>query len=181
MGRLFHRRASRALHPTHAISPEFVVPTRSACSAPTCSRPLPQHHQRSGLGAHHCSHLSRIQGERHLPGPAWIARGRNLGGFSTRWGDTPNIIESSVWGLTHGDFFAQIVPVNFGLMALLSLTVSVRLILGARQPLDSIRPCRPGLPPCPLRTAGGGRNRSHRNGRAAGGHRGQRPRAAPDL
>ena len=30
---------------------------------------------------------------------------QNLGGFSTRWGDTPNIVEAAQWGLTHIDFF----------------------------------------------------------------------------
>ncbi|OGH15188.1 MAG: hypothetical protein A2860_04185 [Candidatus Levybacteria bacterium RIFCSPHIGHO2_01_FULL_37_33] len=44
----------------------------------------------------------------------------NLGGFSTRWGDTPNIIESRVWGLTHMDFFKEILPVNILLVFILA-------------------------------------------------------------
>ena len=34
----------------------------------------------------------------------------NLGGFSTRWGDTPNIIESATWGLGAGDFMREVLP-----------------------------------------------------------------------
>jgi len=44
----------------------------------------------------------------------------NLGGFSTRWGDTPNIIEAQVWGLSHMDFFKEIMPVNILLVIILS-------------------------------------------------------------
>ncbi len=36
----------------------------------------------------------------------------NLGGFSTRWGDTPNIIESGTWGLEAGDFMKEVLPAN---------------------------------------------------------------------
>lgn len=36
----------------------------------------------------------------------------NLGGFSTRWGDTPNIIESATWGLTAGNFMKEVFPAN---------------------------------------------------------------------
>jgi Na+/H+ antiporter NhaD/arsenite permease-like protein len=36
----------------------------------------------------------------------------NLGGFSTRWGDTPNIIESATWGLNPGDFMREVLPAN---------------------------------------------------------------------
>jgi Na+/H+ antiporter NhaD/arsenite permease-like protein len=43
----------------------------------------------------------------------------NLGGFSTRWGDTPNIVEAKIWGLTHSNFFLQILPVNLGFIVLL--------------------------------------------------------------
>ncbi|GAB4218947.1 MAG: hypothetical protein Fur009_2610 [Candidatus Microgenomates bacterium] len=49
----------------------------------------------------------------------------NLGGFSTRWGDTPNIVESSVWGLKHIDFFKEILPVNIFLVIILTLIVFV--------------------------------------------------------
>ncbi len=43
----------------------------------------------------------------------------NLGGFSTRWGDTPNIIESSVWSLSAGDFMTEVLPANLIVMAAL--------------------------------------------------------------
>jgi Na+/H+ antiporter NhaD/arsenite permease-like protein len=36
----------------------------------------------------------------------------NLGGFSTSWGDTPNIIESATWGLDNLTFLREIVPIN---------------------------------------------------------------------
>lgn len=45
----------------------------------------------------------------------------NLGGFSTRWGDTPNIIEAFTWNLNHFDFFMEIMPVNLGLILILIL------------------------------------------------------------
>lgn len=44
----------------------------------------------------------------------------NLGGFSTRWGDTPNIIEAQVWSLNHVDFFKEILPVNMVLVFILA-------------------------------------------------------------
>ena len=47
----------------------------------------------------------------------------NLGGFSTAWGDTPNIIESHVWGLSHVAFFKEILPLN--LIVLTGLTAVV--------------------------------------------------------
>ncbi len=43
----------------------------------------------------------------------------NLGGFSTRWGDTPNIIESATWGLTASDFMKEVLPANLIVMAAL--------------------------------------------------------------
>jgi Na+/H+ antiporter NhaD/arsenite permease-like protein len=47
----------------------------------------------------------------------------NLGGFSTAWGDTPNIIEARVWGLAHLDFLRQILPLN--LVVVMGLTAAV--------------------------------------------------------
>ncbi len=47
----------------------------------------------------------------------------NLGGFSTAWGDTPNIIESHIWGLSHAAFLKEILPLN--LMVLIGLTAAV--------------------------------------------------------
>ncbi len=58
----------------------------------------------------------------------------NLGGFSTRWGDTPNIIESGTWGLTAMDFMKEVLPANLIVMASLIL-VSIFLTqrgMGAR-------------------------------------------------
>lgn len=57
----------------------------------------------------------------------WLLSGEliasNLGGFSTSWGDTPNIIERAVWSLTNRDFLVEILPLNFVVLLLLSLTV----------------------------------------------------------
>lgn len=41
----------------------------------------------------------------------------NLGGFSTAWGDTPNLIESRVWNLTNVDFLREILPINAFMIA----------------------------------------------------------------
>lgn len=49
----------------------------------------------------------------------------NLGGFSTRWGDTPNIIESATWGLTAGDFMREVLPANLIVMAVLALVTTI--------------------------------------------------------
>jgi Na+/H+ antiporter NhaD/arsenite permease-like protein len=58
----------------------------------------------------------------------WILSGAliasNLGGFSTRWGDTPNIIEAEVWGLKALDFTKEIVPPNLIVLAILSCVVT---------------------------------------------------------
>ncbi|MEK6335626.1 MAG: SLC13 family permease [Acidobacteriota bacterium] len=43
----------------------------------------------------------------------------NLGGFSTRWGDTPNIIEAGTWGLKAGDFTREVLPANLIVLAVL--------------------------------------------------------------
>lgn len=48
----------------------------------------------------------------------------NLGGFSTRWGDTPNIIEAATWKLGAGDFFREVMPANLVVLAVLVLAVS---------------------------------------------------------
>ncbi|OLE53213.1 MAG: hypothetical protein AUG51_14060, partial [Acidobacteria bacterium 13_1_20CM_3_53_8] len=50
----------------------------------------------------------------------------NLGGFSTRWGDTPNIIESATWGLGAGDFMREVLPANLIVLAAL-ITVATFL------------------------------------------------------
>jgi len=59
-----------------------------------------------------------------LPVLAGALIASNLGGFSTRWGDTPNIVEASQWGLTHADFFREIMPVNMSSLVILILVVS---------------------------------------------------------
>lgn len=56
----------------------------------------------------------------------------NLGGFSTRWGDTPNLTEAALWGLQHKDFFIEILPINIGLMCILSAVVSALLWKGSQ-------------------------------------------------
>jgi len=48
----------------------------------------------------------------------------NLGGFSTRWGDTPNIIESKAWGLQAGDFMREVLPANLIVLAALVIVAT---------------------------------------------------------
>ena len=48
----------------------------------------------------------------------------NLGGFSTRWGDTPNIIESATWGLKAGDFMREVLPANLIVLAVLIIVAA---------------------------------------------------------
>jgi Na+/H+ antiporter NhaD/arsenite permease-like protein len=50
----------------------------------------------------------------------------NLGGFSTRWGDTPNVIEAKVWELQHADFF-HIMGINLGMVLILVVIVGTLL------------------------------------------------------
>jgi Na+/H+ antiporter NhaD/arsenite permease-like protein len=50
----------------------------------------------------------------------------NLGGFSTRWGDTPNIIESATWGLQASDFMREVLPAN--LLVLAALVISATFL-----------------------------------------------------
>jgi Na+/H+ antiporter NhaD/arsenite permease-like protein len=74
----------------------------------------------------------RLCGKYEVPS-RWILCGllvaSNLGGFSTRWGDTPNIIEAKVWGLTNGDFFKEVLPAN---LIVLSILIGVVLFLTRR-------------------------------------------------
>jgi Na+/H+ antiporter NhaD/arsenite permease-like protein len=49
----------------------------------------------------------------------------NLGGFSTRWGDTPNIIESATWGLTPGDFMREVLPANLIVVVVLVIVATI--------------------------------------------------------
>lgn len=59
----------------------------------------------------------------------WLLSGEliasNLGGFSTSWGDTPNIIEKKVWGLSNSAFFTEILPLNLVVLAGLAVVVAV--------------------------------------------------------
>ena len=48
----------------------------------------------------------------------------NLGGFSTRWGDTPNIIESAAWGLEAGDFMREVLPANLIVVTVLIIVAT---------------------------------------------------------
>lgn len=49
----------------------------------------------------------------------------NLGGFSTRWGDTPNIVEAREWGLKAGDFMREILPPNLIVLTVLIIVAGV--------------------------------------------------------
>lgn len=49
----------------------------------------------------------------------------NLGGFSTRWGDTPNIIESATWNLTAGDFMREVLPANLIVVLVLIIVATI--------------------------------------------------------
>jgi Na+/H+ antiporter NhaD/arsenite permease-like protein len=49
----------------------------------------------------------------------------NLGGFSTRWGDTPNIVEAREWGLKAGDFMREILPPNLIVLTVLIIVACV--------------------------------------------------------
>jgi len=49
----------------------------------------------------------------------------NLGGFSTRWGDTPNIIESATWGLSAGDFVREVLPANLIVVFVLIVVATI--------------------------------------------------------
>ncbi|HPM79675.1 MAG TPA: SLC13 family permease, partial [Candidatus Anammoximicrobium sp.] len=57
----------------------------------------------------------------------WLLSGSliasNLGGFSTKWGDTPNIVESRVWGLVTADFTLEVMPANLIVLVVLVLFV----------------------------------------------------------
>lgn len=57
----------------------------------------------------------------------WLLSGElvasNLGGFSTPWGDTPNIIERTVWSLTNRHFLLEILPMNVVVLLLIGLVV----------------------------------------------------------
>jgi Na+/H+ antiporter NhaD/arsenite permease-like protein len=50
----------------------------------------------------------------------------NLGGFSTRWGDTPNIVEARTWDLTSKDFTYEVMPANLLVLVVLTF-VAIRL------------------------------------------------------
>lgn len=67
--------------------------------------------------------IIRLCASYHVPS-RWILSAAliasNLGGFSTRWGDTPNIIESATWGLTAGDFMREVLPANLIVMVVLT-------------------------------------------------------------
>ncbi len=57
----------------------------------------------------------------------------NLGGFSTRWGDTPNIIESSTWNLTAGDFMREVLPANLIVVVVLVVVATLLTQRGIRK------------------------------------------------
>lgn len=57
----------------------------------------------------------------------------NLGGFSTRWGDTPNIIESATWNLSAGDFMREVLPANLIVVATLIIVATLLTQRGIRR------------------------------------------------
>jgi Na+/H+ antiporter NhaD and related arsenite permeases len=61
----------------------------------------------------------------------------NLGGFSSSWGDTPNIIETRVWGLSNSAFFYEILPIN--IMMLVILIATVTILVHSKQTRMSLR------------------------------------------
>jgi Na+/H+ antiporter NhaD/arsenite permease-like protein len=71
--------------------------------------------------------IIRLCASYHVPS-RWILSAAliasNLGGFSTRWGDTPNIIESATWGLNAGDFMREVVPANLIVLAALIIVAT---------------------------------------------------------
>lgn len=48
----------------------------------------------------------------------------NLGGFSTGWGDTPNLIQGRVWSLDNAAFIREILPLNLCVLAVLCVIVA---------------------------------------------------------
>jgi Na+/H+ antiporter NhaD/arsenite permease-like protein len=66
----------------------------------------------------------------------WILCGAlvasNLGGFSTKWGDTPNIIESKMWNLQIMDFTREAQPANFIVLSILILVVLCLTLISMR-------------------------------------------------
>jgi Na+/H+ antiporter NhaD/arsenite permease-like protein len=63
----------------------------------------------------------------------------NLGGFSTKWGDTPNIVEAEVWSLNALHFTKEVVPANL-LVLFVLWAVVLKLTQGAlaREPVSSV-------------------------------------------
>jgi Na+/H+ antiporter NhaD/arsenite permease-like protein len=68
-----------------------------------------------------------------LPVLAGALVASNLGGFSTRWGDTPNIVEAEQWGLVHQDFFTEILPINISSLIILIMVISLWLWIDRRR------------------------------------------------
>ncbi|MFL6216838.1 MAG: SLC13 family permease [Blastocatellia bacterium] len=75
----------------------------------------------------------------------------NLGGFSTRWGDTPNIIESATWGLGAGDFMREVLPANLIVLAML---IGVSTLLTQRGITKRSRAAGAGASEVPFYTLG---------------------------
>jgi Na+/H+ antiporter NhaD/arsenite permease-like protein len=71
------------------------------------------------------SALCRSYGTPAVPVLSGTLVASNLGGFSTRWGDTPNIIEAHTWGLRASAFATEILPVNLLLLFLLATAVYI--------------------------------------------------------
>lgn len=69
----------------------------------------------------------------------------NLGGFSTSWGDSPNLIESRVWGLTHAAFFTEIMPLNFVVLIGLWAVVTALTVRTQRRTSAGMAPARTAM------------------------------------
>ena len=72
--------------------------------------------------------IIRLCASYHVPSRWILSAGliaSNLGGFSTRWGDTPNIIESATWNLSAGDFMREVLPANLLVMATLIIVATI--------------------------------------------------------
>jgi Na+/H+ antiporter NhaD/arsenite permease-like protein len=77
----------------------------------------------------------------------------NLGGFSTKWGDTPNIVEAREWGLQAGDFTREILPPNLMVLTVLVIVASIltrkalrrAVLAGERNGGSTLASVKPGM------------------------------------
>lgn len=106
------------------ISPSIMIP--STCIGITYLLAALFHNTTSILiSARLISTVCQSYHMRALPVLCGALVASNLGGFSTKWGDTPNITEAMVWGLGHINFFTEIAPINLGLIVILTGIVCI--------------------------------------------------------